>query len=47
MPGLDVEALQAWVKQSCAVQGVPVHVTDPAVVSRLGVLLGASGRPGG
>jgi hypothetical protein len=47
MLGVDLEAVRAWLVTSCAVQGVPVHVTDPAVVSRLGVLLGASGSRGG
>jgi hypothetical protein len=34
----------AWVAASCAAQGVPVKVTDPTVVRRVGDLLGASGR---
>lgn len=46
MLNVDVDSVRAWLVASCAVQGVPVHVTDPAVVSRLGVLLGASGGRG-
>jgi hypothetical protein len=46
MVGVDMEAVRAWLVASCAAQGVPVHVTDPAMVSRLGVLLGASGDRG-
>jgi hypothetical protein len=38
---LDEAALAAWVEASCAAQGVPVKVTDPTVVRRVGVLLGA------
>lgn len=44
---VDMEAVRAWLVASCAVQGVPVHVTDPVVVARLGVLLGVSGGRGG
>lgn len=32
----------AWVAASCAEQGVPVKVTDPTVVRRVGALLGAA-----
>ncbi|THJ00979.1 hypothetical protein E7Z54_11470 [Nocardioides sp.] len=39
---LDEAALAAWVESSCAAQGVPVKVTDPTVVRRVGGLLGAS-----
>lgn len=35
--------LAAWVASSCAAQGVPVKVTDPTVVRRVGTLLGAAG----
>lgn len=35
-------AVVAWVVESCERQGVPVKVTDAAVVARIGVLLGAS-----
>jgi hypothetical protein len=37
---LDAAAIRAWLEQSCAHQGVAVVVTDPAVVARVGVLLG-------
>jgi hypothetical protein len=47
MLSVDMDAVRAWLVTSCAVQGIPVHVTDPAMVSRLGVLLGASGDRGG
>lgn len=35
----------AWVVASCERQGVPVKVTDAAVVARVGVLLGAPTAP--
>lgn len=35
--------LAAWVASSCAAQGVPVKVTDPTVVRRVGTLRGAAG----
>src|SRR5437868_1195436 len=38
---LTGEELAAWVASSCAAQGVPVKVTDPTVVRRVGALLGA------
>lgn len=41
---LDRQRLAAWVEASCAAQGVPVRVTDPGVIARVGVLLG--GAPG-
>jgi hypothetical protein len=43
---VDLEAVREWLVASCAAQGVPVHVTDPAVVSQLGALLGPSGDRG-
>lgn len=46
MLNVDLESVREWLVASCVAQGVPVHVTDPAVVSRLGVLLGASGDRG-
>ncbi|TFD70564.1 hypothetical protein E3T38_04835 [Cryobacterium sp. Hb1] len=36
---IDRAALRAWLEATCAVQGVPVAVTDAGVVSRVGVLL--------
>ena len=38
---LSEDELAAWVTASCAAQGVPVKVTDPTVVRRVGALLGA------
>jgi hypothetical protein len=38
--GVD-PAVVAWVVASCERQGVPVKVTDAAVLARIGVLLGA------
>ena len=48
MMSIDREALRAWLETSCAMQGVPVVVTDAGVVARLGVLLrgrDAAGEP--
>lgn len=48
MGGLSGEAVAAWVEASCADQGVPVKVTDPAALRRVSVLLGgraATGAP--
>lgn len=42
--GLTPAQLLAWVTDSCRAQGVPVIVTDPTVVERVGVLLGAQRR---
>ncbi|GAB2767856.1 hypothetical protein GCM10027020_20870 [Nocardioides salsibiostraticola] len=39
---LTDEELAAWVTASCEAQGVPVRVTDPTVVRRVGTLLGAA-----
>ena len=44
MARLSRDELVAWVSASCAAQGVPVFVTDPTVLGRVGLLLG--GRPG-
>jgi hypothetical protein len=41
---LSWEQLAEWVSASCVAQGVPVFVTDPTVLGRVGSLLG--GRPG-
>lgn len=48
MMGVDREALAAWVVASCAAQGVPVHVSDPGVLTRMRALVGvaAPGRSG-
>jgi len=37
------DAVREWVERSCAEQGVPVAVTDPATLGRIGVLLGGAG----
>lgn len=37
---LSDEDLVAWVEASCAAQGIPAKVTDPAVVRQVCVLLG-------
>ena len=40
MAPIDRERLISWVKQSCARQGVPVKVTDAAVLQSISALLG-------
>jgi hypothetical protein len=48
MMALDREALRTWLEASCAAQGVPVVVTDPVTIARVGVLLrdrDAAGQP--
>lgn len=42
--GMTLDQVREWVEDSCAAQGVPVLVSDPAVVARVGVLLGAERR---
>ena len=39
MMAIDRVAVRAWLEASCAAQGVPVGVTNPAVVALVGVLL--------
>jgi hypothetical protein len=39
---VDMAELRVWVELSCAAQGIPIAVTDSAIVFRVGVLL--SGR---
>lgn len=39
---VDQRVLAAWVEATCAAQGVPVRVTDPGVLARVGVLMGAA-----
>ena len=41
------DELAAWVAESCARQGVPLKVTDTAVVSRMVTLLGSPDGRGG
>lgn len=43
-PRVGVEAVRAWLEASCIAQGVPVVVTDAAVLSQIAVLV--SGRGG-
>lgn len=43
---LSAERVAAWVEASCAAQGVPVKVSDPHVVARVGVLLGVRSATG-
>jgi len=38
----DQTTIAEWLDASCAAQGIPVHVTDPGVLARVGVLLGAA-----
>lgn len=45
MEGVSEQEFAAWVAASCERSGVPVFVTDPAALVRLGRLVG--GRPGG
>lgn len=39
-PRPDPAAVAAWLRESCERAGVPVQVTDPAVLRGIGVLLG-------
>jgi len=45
--GLSREELAEFVARSCERQGVPVKVTDAAVVGRMAALLGAGADGGG
>lgn len=38
---MDAEELAEYVRQSCEAQGVPVKVTDPAVIRKVAALMGA------
>jgi hypothetical protein len=40
MGRLSAEQVRAWVNRSCHEQRVPVAVTNPSTLSRIGVLLG-------
>ena len=42
-PADDADLVRAWVFSSRAAQGLPPTVTDPGVVARVAVLLGAAG----
>jgi len=40
VPALPVDpAVVAWVERSCAAQGIPVKITDTAVIEQVRVLL--------
>ena len=44
---VDPAVVQAWLERTCAVQGVPVKVSDPRIVAKVAALLGqASGQTG-
>ncbi len=45
MAGLSDDDIAAWVADSCAAQGVPVKITDPEAVRRVGVLMRAADAP--
>jgi hypothetical protein len=40
------EEVRAWVKATCAAQGIPVKVTDPAVLAATVALLGQTRQTG-
>ena len=40
---LPADELASWVRSSCESQGLPVKVSDPTVMRRVGALLGAAG----
>lgn len=46
-PALGPEAVRAWLEASCAAQGIGVKLTDPAVLTKVAVLLGAGREPVG
>lgn len=46
MAGLNDEQIAAWVTDSCVAQGVPVRITDPEALRRVGVLLRAADATG-
>lgn len=41
------KSVAEWVEESCNAQGVPVKVTDAAVLGQVAVMLGAGRIPGG
>lgn len=48
LPGradITPDAVREWVEASCAAQGIPVAVTEMAVLAQVAVLLGAPRRP--
>jgi hypothetical protein len=46
LSGRPLAEVAAWVQASCQAQGVPVHVTDTAVLRDVAALLGAGSRSG-
>jgi hypothetical protein len=40
---LTAETIRDWVEASCAEQQLPVAVSDPAMLARIGVLLDGGG----
>lgn len=40
------DAVRTWVERTCAAQGLPVKVTDPAVVAAVVTLLGQNRQTG-
>lgn len=40
--GLTPQQVKAWVESSCLSQGLPVRVTEPGVLARVGVLFGGT-----
>lgn len=46
LSGRPLAEVAAWVEASCQAQGVPVHVTDAAVLRDVAVLFGAGARTG-
>lgn len=42
--GFTTDQVRAWVERTCQAQGFTVPITDPAVLSRVGVLLGVPRR---
>ena len=43
---MSPEVVAAWLRASCAQQGVPVLITDPRVLADVAALLSAQGVPG-
>jgi hypothetical protein len=43
---LAAESARAWVERTCAVQGVPVKVTDPAAIRTAVALVGQTRQSG-
>ena len=41
--GVTAEMARGWALRTCAEQGVPFHISDPATIRRVLVLLGRTG----